>query len=145
MSFFSSVDADKQRRLGTEARDIAGNIYKYLSGVASLAATDFVTYDEAFATTRLVASGKGPVAVALSAPGAGDYGWFQVEGTATANVGTSLADNAKLYATAIAGRADDAAVTGDQVLGAIARSAESGNLATVQINRPWIGMTDATS
>lgn len=128
-----------QNPLGT-IQVIDGKEYIYLQGVASTVATDFVTYDEAFLTTRLAAGGVGPVAVALAAVVADKFGWYQIGGSAQGNVATAFADNARVYATATAGRVDDAAVLGDQVIGAIGRSAEASNVATIQLSRPFIGV-----
>lgn len=121
---------------------IGSKEYIYLKGVASTVATDWVTYDEAFATARSVAAAVGPVAVALAAVVADKYGWYQIGGSAQANAG-DVADNAKVFLTATAGRCDDASVAGDQVVGAIWRSEETSNVATVQLFRPQVGVNVA--
>lgn len=133
--------------VGTIAIATDGKEYIFLPGVAAVAAGNWVTYDEAFAIlgtdSDVSASLTGPLAVATAAVVAGKFGWFAIGGSHSASVAASCADNAKLYATSTVFVADDAVVTGNQIHGAICRSAESGGLATVQLNRPFIGVTDA--
>ncbi len=132
--------------LGTTAKDAAGNEYIFLLGVAAVIAGSWVSYDELFATigvdSDVAASIVGPVAVAQAAVVAGKYGFFMIKGTTSAGAGT-VADNGKVYATATVFICDDAAVTGNQVMGAIWRSADTAGLATVQLNYPHIGQADA--
>jgi hypothetical protein len=122
----TTVDTAVTNPLGTRRRDDAGNEYIYLQGVASTAAGDVVTYDEAFLTARSVASAVGPVAVALAAVLASQFGWYVIDGSATVNTSAAVADNAKLFLTATAGSVDDTSVAGDQIVGMIARSAAGG-------------------
>jgi hypothetical protein len=136
------VHDSAQNPLGIEVwfYDTVNNVLKqyiYLAGVASTVATDWVHYDEAGATTRAIANGKGPMAIATAAVVATKYGWYGVKGTFSANVATSDADNSIQYLTATAGRADDAVVSGDLIANAILRSAESGNVAQAQIDHPY--------
>ena len=123
--------------LGTRTQN-GSNEYIYLKGVADTAANSWVTYDEAYATALLTANAVGPVAVALSATVANKYGWYQIWGSASAAT-DAVADNATLYIDATDGRVDDAAVTGDLVVGAVTRSTDaSTNVATVQLNYPYV-------
>lgn len=118
-----------------------GNKYVYLQGCSSVDSThNWVTYDELGVTTLLAANAKGPVAVFLGACDATTkYGWAQVYGKCTVAGTDAVADNAILYIDATAGRADDAAVTGDLILGAITRSTDaSTNIATVQLTYPYV-------
>lgn len=117
---------------GTGARE-----YIYLKGVASTVAKDVVTFDENFATTRLVANAVGPVAVALAAVVANKYGWYQIYGNASVNSDTTAADKA-LYIDASTGRVDDAAVTGDLILGMVSTAADSTNVLPVFLNYPHV-------
>ena len=122
-----------------EDPDRGAGEFIYLLGVASTAATDWVTYNaDDYSTTRLAANAIGPVAVAMSANVASQYGWYQIGGKASANVASSFADNGNLYATATAGRADDAIVAGDRIKRAKGASAESSNVADVEIDRPFM-------
>lgn len=140
---FTDVDTSALMRVGERVQDESGNEYIYLQGVASCAAGSWVTYDEAGVTTLLAANAIGPVAVAMAATVASTYGWFKIFGTATAKVAASFADNGHLYATATAGTADDAVVSGDRVKCALGRSAESSGSATVQLWYPF--MDDGTA
>jgi hypothetical protein len=101
--------------LGTKVRAVdVGTLgygegeFVYLKGVASTAAGDVVVYDPvAGTTTRAVAASRGPMAVAMSANVASQYGWYQVFGQAavnTASAGTGAA-NALLQTSATAGQA----------------------------------------
>jgi hypothetical protein len=128
-------------------REFSSGTYIYLKGVASVIAGSWVAYDELGVTTGLdsdvAASIVSSVAVSTAAVDATTkYGWFGVKGAFSAGAGT-VADNAKVYATSTVFICDDAAVTGNQVHGAVWRSADSSNLATVQIDFPFIGVTDA--
>lgn len=121
----------------------------YLVGIASTAAKDWVTYDVgSYVTTRLVAAAVGPVAVAMSANVASQYGWYQISGRAEANASSSLAlaTGALLYATATAGIVDDAVVSGDRVYGAVADTAKTTAVSTFQafMSRPWVVNEDPT-
>lgn len=139
---FNQIHAVKKFRLNTRAKDVAGNEFIYLKGVASLVANDLVTYDELGVTTRSVAGAKGPAAVAQAAVLAGQFGWFQIYGTCTMNTGAAVADNAALWLHATAGTVDDAVVAGDQVVFAVARSSAAGAATiTAQINYPVVGVS----
>jgi hypothetical protein len=113
----------------------------YLKGVASTAVGSWVTYDAAdYSTTLLAANASGPVAVAMSASVAGEYGWYQISGEAVGKALASYADDALVYATATAGSIDDAAVSGDRVKRAKSTSAlgtPSSGFATFAIERPF--------
>src|SRR5436305_8454442 len=93
----------------------------YLAGVASTAAGDLVIYDQvAGTTTRTVATSRGPVAVAMSANGAGAFGWYQIRGYAIVNTtaaGTGAA-NSLLAVTAVAGQATVSGAAGNTSDGA---------------------------
>lgn len=117
----------------------------YLPGAANVAAGDAVTYDltpGAQAVTRLTAAAGAntgyPVAVAVSALGAGTFGWYFVGGVAIANVvaGTAVG---KLFASATAGSLASAATAGAQVIGGRTLSAvgtPSAGKAYVQLSAP---------
>jgi hypothetical protein len=81
-----------------------------------------VTYSQDdYSTALLAANAIGPVAFAMSANVASQYGWYQVYGKAVGKVLASFADNANCYATATAGSIDDAVVAGDLVKNVKAR------------------------
>jgi hypothetical protein len=119
----------------------------YLKGVGSTAVGSWVTYDaDDFSTTLLAANAIGPVAVAMSANVANQYGWYQIQGKAVGKALTGFVDNANVYATATAGSIDDAVVAGDRVKnakGASAVDTPSAGLAEFEIARPW--MDDAVA
>lgn len=135
----STIDTTQAYNLGTIAFDASGNEYIYLKGVASNAAGKWVTYDENFATTLLAANAVGSVAIAMSATDStSKYGWFQRKGVNTiASTDTVAADKA-LYIDNTAGRADDDSVSGDLIVGAASMTAASSNVATVQLNYPFV-------
>lgn len=135
--------------LGTiiRARDVASTAYGvgefiYLQGVASTAVGSVVVYNQDdHSTALLAADGIGPVATAMSACGASEYGWYQISGKAVAKVAASFADNAAVYATSTAGTVDDAVVAGDRVMrarGASAIDTPSTGLAEMEFHRPYV-------
>lgn len=137
----------QKHTLGLEvrAKDVASTAYgvgtfKYLLGVASTVVGSVVHYNaDDFSTTLSSANAKGPIAVAMSANVASQYGWYQVEGKGVAKVLASFADNADCYLTATAGSVDDADVAGDFIRGMKGASAigtPSSGLAEVELSRP---------
>jgi hypothetical protein len=119
-----------------------GGEFIYLLGVASTAVGSWVTYnDDDGSTALLAANAIGPVAVAMSANVASQYGWYQLRGKAVGKALAAFADNANVYATATAGSIDDAVVAGDRVKnakGASAVDTPSTGLAEFEINRPFM-------
>jgi len=119
----------------------------YLKGASSTAVGTWVTYNaDDNSTTLLAANAIGPVAVAMSANVASQYGWYQISGKAIGKALAGYVDNALVYATATAGSVDDAVVAGDRVklaLGASALGTPSTGLAEFEIQRPY--MDDATA
>lgn len=110
--------------------------FVYLTGVASTAVGDLVVIDQG-TTARTGTSSRGPVGIAMSANVASQYGWYQISGQAVVNVAGAVADNALVYATATAGSADDAVVSGAQVDGAVFRTSAAGaGTAVAVIDRP---------
>lgn len=90
----------------------------YMIGVASTVAGSLVTYDHLFQTTldAATANFSAPKAVAMAPTLAGQYGWYQVSGTAlVANNATAVAGNAFAKAS---GQIGSAAVAGTQIMGA---------------------------
>lgn len=114
----------------------------YLKGVASTAVGSWVTYNATdYSTELLAANAIAPVAVAMSANVANQYGWYQISGKAVGKALTGYADNALVYATATAGSVDDAVVSGDRVKlakGASAVDTPSAGLAYFEIHRPFM-------
>ena len=118
----------------------------YLKGVGATALGSVVLYNpDDYSTSLLAANDIGPVAVAMSANIASQYGWYQVSGKAVVKAAT-VADNANVYATATPGTVDDAVVAGDRVKNAKFASADgtpSAGLAECEIWRPF--MDDAVA
>jgi hypothetical protein len=114
----------------------------YLKGLAATAIGTWVTYNmDDGGTTLLAANAIGPVAVAMSANVASQYGWYQIQGKAVGLCLAGFLDNAIVYATATAGSVDDAVVAGDRVKNAVGASAigvPSGSFAEFEIARPWM-------
>lgn len=115
----------------------------YLLGVASTAVGSLVTYTVVSGLTVLAAVGTNkpqPIAVAMSANGAGAYGWYQISGVAVMKktCTVSLAANAAVGVLTIglvAGTGSGKEITGALV--AVVASATAGRT-TVQVvvNRP---------
>jgi len=132
--------------LGTiiKAKDAAygAGEFIYLQGVASTVVGSVVTYaNDDFSTALTVADAIGPVAIALSATVANEFGWYQISGKGAAKVLASFADNADCYLTATAGSIDDAVVAGDYITGMKGASAidtPSTGLAEVELQRPFV-------
>lgn len=148
MPRFTEIDTTKEFRLGTRKRDVAGNEYIYLQGVAATVAGSWVSFDELGVTTLLdtdvAASLVGPIAVAQAAVDATTkFGWFMIFGKTLANVEAAFADNSKIFAVATAGSADDAGTAGNQIVGAYGRSAIANGQATVQLTYPVCGVNVA--
>lgn len=119
----------------------------YLKGVASTVAGSWVTFfQDDNSTVLLAANAIGPVAIAMSANVANQYGWYQIYGKAVGLALTGYLDNALVYATATAGSVDDAVVAGDRVkaaLGASAVGTPAAGFAEFEIQYPL--MDDGTA
>ncbi len=115
--------------------------FVYLKGIGSTVVGSVVIYNpDDFSTSLLVANDIGPVAVAMSANLASQYGWYQIQGKAVVKAGT-VADNSNVYATATPGQVDDAVVAGDRVKNAKFASADgtpSAGLAECELWRPFM-------
>lgn len=116
----------------------------YLLGAASTVVGSWVIYNsDNNSTDLLVANAIGPVAIAMSANVANQYGWYQIQGKAIGKALVAFLDNANVYATATAGSVDDAVVAGDRVKnakGASAVDTPSAGLAEFEI--AWPAMDD---
>lgn len=134
------VHTTKKHDLGAML-EVGGNVYHYCQGVASGVKGAWVTIDEKHATTLLAANAIGKVGIMMAALVANTYGWVQVYGVNTVASTDTIAANKQLYIDATAGRADDAVVVGDMILGATSQTADASNVATVYLNYPFV--TDA--
>jgi hypothetical protein len=125
----AEVHTVAQNALMTYATDDSGRLGVYLQGVGSVVAGDAVTYDEAGVTTLLAANAIGPVAIATAAVDATtEYGWFVVSAPkgVTVNGVASSADNVGVGRETTNGKLGDGRGAGDQIQGAVARSATTG-------------------
>jgi hypothetical protein len=140
------TDTVKRHPLGTIVRatdpTYGSGEFIYLLGVASTAVGSWVLYNMDDGSTSLLAANDiGPVAVAMSANVASQYGWYQIQGKAVGKALTGFLDNANVYGTATAGSVDDAVVAGDRVKnakGASAVDTPSTGLAEFEIARPFV-------
>jgi hypothetical protein len=125
-----------------------GGEFIYLPGVANTVVGSLVTYNQLTPATALAATGaKGgsPVAVAMAAIGAGQFGWFQISGNAliakTSGAAIALAAAVGVSATGgqVASSAGGAATAG-ALTGSVVNGAALAGDATVnvQISRPVV-------
>ena len=141
--------------LGTRIRGFDNTTYGYgefiyLRGVASTVVGSLVTWDGATAgvptyqtalcpTTANLAQ---PVAVAMSACGAGQFGWYQLSGNAViATNGTLVAGPGPVFTSATAGQVTSTQANGKQILNMrnlTATGTPATNQAVVQMERPFI-------
>jgi len=123
---------------------LGGGEFIYLKGVASTVVGSLVTYDQFSATTTLAPAtgGIGPVAVAMSANVANQFGWYQIGGAAAVKAPNAMTPGANVFMLAATpGSVDDAAVAGEQILGASVSTTTgtpSAGLALININRPFL-------
>ncbi len=141
--FITSVDTEKQHTLGERYCDpVNGDEFIYLTGVGSTVVGSVVSYDEAFLTTLLdtdvAASLMGPLAVAMAITDATtEYGWYQIKGPASVMAASTVADNARLQATATAGAVDDTTSGAVAIVGMWSRGAgTTGAVMVAQLDYP---------
>ncbi|HEY1035010.1 MAG TPA: hypothetical protein VGE09_08515 [Pseudoxanthomonas sp.] len=142
----ADTSTTKLHPLGTvvQATDetYGGGEFIYLAGAANTVVGSVVTYNTDDGTTTLaVANAVGPIALAMSANVASQYGWYQIQGKGVAKVLTGFADNADCYLTSTDGSIDDTDVAGDYInrmKGASAIDTPSTGLAEVELARPSV-------
>lgn len=143
----TAVNVYPEWELGTRVMGAGGREYVYVQANGAIVANDVVILTEAFQadqidTTNSAGAVGDKAAVAPVAFADNDYGWVQIYGACTVNVGTSAAANKKLNTTATAGRVDDDATVGSEtILGLVTTAAESGNAAAGMLNYPMIDAT----
>jgi len=143
----SAVHVHPEWELGTRVHGAAGKEYVYVQASGAVAANDVVILTEAFQaakvdTTNSAGAVGDKVAVAPVAFSDDDYGWVQIYGACTVNVGSSASANTKLNTTGTAGRVDDDATSGaETILGLVTTAAESDNAAAGMLNYPMIDAT----
>ena len=115
----------------------------YLKGVANTVVGSLVDYDQTLATTTLAPAtgGIGPVAVAMSANVANQWGWYQITGAAAVKAPNAMTPGAEVFMLAATpGSVDDADVANEQIVNAkvsTTTGTPSSGLAIIQINRPF--------
>lgn len=120
----------------------------YLKGVASTVVGSVVTYNGVSSgtptwQTTLAPSTAGlaqPLAVAMSANVAGQFGWYQIAGNAVAATNGTLAAGPAAVYLAGSGQLTSTQANGKQVLNAqnvTATGTPASGLAVVEINRPF--------
>ena len=136
----TDVDTSARNPLMSVVFDADGGEYMYLTGVASTGLGSWVTYDELGITALLTANAVGPVAIALAATIASTFGWYCVKSPKSGVTGKTdvIADNKPCYIDGTDGRVDDAVVAGDLVVNAYSRGTDTSNLATFQIDHPFV-------
>lgn len=118
-------------------------VFIYLKGIASTVIGSMVDFDQYLGTTALspATGGTGPVAVAMSANVANQYGWYQVAGSAVVKAPNAMVVGADVFSLAATpGSVDDAAVNGEQILNAkvsTTTGTPSTGLAVIQIEYPF--------
>ena len=135
--------------LGSRFTDNEGKEYIYVHANGAIVAADVVLIDEAYEADQIdttnSASGFGQVCgVALGAFTDNYYGWVQIYGVVSAiNVASSCAANIAINSTATAGRLDDDATVGAEVVnGIVLTTAETtGNTAPGFLSYPTVGAT----
>jgi len=135
-------------RLGTIAKAFHPTFgegeFIYLLGVANTLAGLLVTYNATTFQTALspnTANEDNPVAVAMSANVAAQYGWYQIAGLATIlKTAVKVTPQGKIYQSATAGRVMQTSVAGKQILGArganLTTVTSTTSTVVVLINRP---------
>ncbi len=147
---FNVTSTTKKHDLGTIVRayDTASGYgageFIYLEGVANTALYDWVTYrlDNGQAA-RMAGSAVGPVAVAMSANVASQFGWYQISGKAIGACATGFSDNGIVYfhsTSTGAAQVLDTSLIGDLIYNAIGASATTvdSGIADFEIHRPFM-------
>lgn len=117
--------------------------FVYLKGIANTAIGSLVDYDQTLGTTALspATAGIGPVAVAMSANVASQYGWYQVRGAAAVKAPNAAVVGAEVFMLAATpGSVDDADVANEQIVNAkfsTTTGTPSTGLAIIQIAYPF--------
>lgn len=146
-----ATDTTQNHPLGTVVRakdpTYGWGEFIYLKGVASTVAGDVVTYDASFATTRAAAGTNlpRPVAFAMSANVASQYGWYQIGGLVIANktktvslaagVAVGVQSTALINATKSGMEVQGALVA---VVGSATTTTKNGNQVQLMVNRPHL-------
>src|SRR5574341_1310928 len=126
----ADTSAVQKHPLGTRVRAVDPTYgegeFIYLKGVASTVVGSAVSYDQKNGTTTLaVAATRGPIAIAMSANVAAQYGWYAVAGAVPCKVLAGIVAGNRPVVTATAGSLDDTAAANVMVSGAAFISADA--------------------
>lgn len=151
-----SADEVPEFTVGALGIDDAGKIYQFVRAKGALTVGDVAAIDEVgdadAVETTVSAPGTGqglPLGVAMAVLADNDWGWVQRYGVcASINVADTVAAHTELNTTASAGRLDDDATVGAEVVeGITLTGAITSNRAAGILHWPYIGRTlvaDAT-
>lgn len=134
-------------KLGDRLETYDGKVYVFVQADGAITANDVVLITEAYQadqidTTNSASAIGDKVGVAPATFVDDDYGWVQIYGPCTVNVGSSCAANTKINSTSTAGRVDDDATTGaETIFGLVTTAAESSNEAAGMLNFPIVDAT----
>lgn len=142
----AETSTTKKHLLGTIVRATDATLgegeFIYLQGIGSTVVGSIVSYGVGFVTALDTAAATGPsnpLAIAMSANAASQYGWYQISGLAVATKADTVSFAAGAGFTTSAGLAV-AVVTGRCVLGGVVRVVASAKTAVttvaLAINRP---------
>lgn len=105
----------------------------YLKGVASTAIGNPVIWDSAGQTALAGLASRGPIAIAMSANVANQWGWYQIQGLApVSSAANAVATGAPIYMQASAA-IDDAVSATNKIDGCVSKSASGTPAATFTV------------
>ena len=105
----------------------------YLKGVASTAIGNPVIWDSAGQTALAGLASRGPVAIAMSANVASQWGWYQIQGMCpVSSAANAVASGAPIYMQASAA-VDDAVSATNKIDGCVSKSASGTPAATFTV------------
>lgn len=146
----ADTSTTQQHPLGTIVRAVDSTYgegeFIYLLGVASTVVGSVVTYNATTYQTALsanTANFAAPVAVAMSANVASQYGWYQISGNAVVKkTAVAVSPQVKVYQSGTTGRIMPTSASGKQILGAksanLASVTSTTSTVVVTINRPFM-------
>lgn len=145
----TTTTTTEEFKLGTRLETDDGGVFVYAHALGAITANDVVLLDETWEADQLdttnSATGFGQqVGVSRATFADNDYGWIQIAGVNDAiNCGTGCVQNVAINSTATAGRIDDDATVGAEVItGLVITTTEvTGNTAPGYLNYPTIGAT----
>ena len=141
------TDTTQNHAVGTIVRGVDPTYgeaeFIYLKGVASTAVGSIVTYNTSAGTTTLAPAGSNkpqPVAVAMSANVANQWGWYQISGIAVVAKAATVSLAAGVAVGVQSAGVINASASGKEVQGAlvaaVASAASGRTTVQVVVNRP---------